>query len=325
MRLGTAAYTVPNHLKNICCGVIVMKEFFDRYGPLNTFIDKNVKWIFPLPAVLFILIMMAFPVIFTFGVSMTDWSMASGGVSKYIGFENYINMFKDPRFYNALLNTFYFTGLTIVTETLLGVIIALVLNREFIGKNIVKTILILPMVATPVAIGLAWTLFYEPTIGLGNFALKTLGLPASNWLASNTTVIPSIALVDIWQWTPMIALIVLAGLAGLPTDPFESAIVDGAKPHQVLFHITLPLLMPTIMIAVVLRSIEAFKTFDIIYSMTGGGPGYASETLNILAYKQAFGYFKFGAASSTLFALFAIVFGSSVLMLILRRRGSDKI
>jgi multiple sugar transport system permease protein len=302
-----------------------MKAFFDRYGPLNTFIDKNIKWIFPLPAVLFILVMMAFPVIYTFGVSLTDWSMATGGPIKFIGIANYINMFKDPRFYNAVLNTFYFTALTIVAETVLGLIIALILNREFIGKNIVKTILLLPMVATPVAIGLAWTLFYEPTIGLGNYGLKLLGLPVSNWIASTKAVIPSIALVDIWQWTPMVVLILLAGLAGLPADPFESALVDGAKPYQVFFHITLPLLTPTILIAVVLRSIEAFKTFDIIYSMTGGGPGYSSETLNILAYKEAFGYFKFGAASSTLFALFAIVFGTSVIMLTMRKRGSEKI
>ncbi len=300
-----------------------MNNFFGRYGSVSRYIENNVKWLFPLPAALFILAMMAFPVVFTFGVSLTDWSMSTGGTSKFIGLENYINMFKDQRFYNSIINTLYFTVLAVAVETVLGVAIALVLNREFVGKNIIKTILLLPMVTTPVAIGLAWTLFYEPTIGLGNYALKLLGLPVSNWIASNSAVIPSIALVDIWEWTPMIVLIVLAGLAGLPTDPFESAVVDGAKPHQIFFNITLPLLIPTILIAVVLRSIEAFKTFDIIYTMTGGGPGYSSETLNILAYKLAFGYFKFGAASSTLFALFAIVFSSSVVILLLRRRGSE--
>ena len=302
-----------------------MDNLFGRYGLINTFIEKNIKWIFPLPAVVFILVMMAFPVIFTFGVSMTDWSMITGGTSKFVGLENYVNMLKDPRFYNAILNTFYFTTLTIFAETILGIVIALILNREFIGKNLVKTILLLPMVATPVAIGLAWTLFYEPTIGLGNQALKLLGLPVSNWIASSKAVIPSIALVDIWEWTPMVVLIVLSGLSALPADPYESAVVDGAKPHQILFHITLPLLMPTILIAMVLRSIEAFKTFDIIYTMTGGGPGYSSETLNILAYKTAFGYFKFGEASSTLFALFAIVFSTSVVMLLLRKRESEKV
>lgn len=300
-----------------------MKDIFSRYGPVNTFIDKHAKWIFPLPAALFILLMMAFPVIFTFGVSLTDWSMSTGGASNFVGFQNYIDMFKDQRFYNAVFNTFYFTILTVSVETFLGVAIALILNREFVGKNFVKALLLLPMVTTPVAIGLAWTLFYEPTIGLANHVLKLLSLPTSNWIASTKVVIPAIAMVDIWEWTPMIALIVLAGLAGMPTDPYESAVVDGAKPHQILFKITLPLLKPTILIAVVLRSIEAFKTFDIIYTMTGGGPGYSSETLNILSYKLAFGYFKFGTSSATLFALFAIVFCSSVVTLLLRRKGSE--
>lgn len=300
-----------------------MNNIFGRYGRVSSFVDKHAKWIFPLPAVLFILLMMAFPVIFTFGVSLTDWSMSTGGASNFIGLKNYSDMLKDTRFYNAVFNTFYFTILTVSVETLLGVAIAIILNREFRGKNFVKMLLLLPMVTTPVAIGLAWTLFYEPTIGLANYVLKLLSLPTSNWIASTSVVIPAIAMVDIWEWTPMIALIVLAGLAGLPTDPFESAVVDGAKPHQILFKITLPLLKPTILIAIVLRSIEAFKTFDIIYTMTGGGPGYSSETLNILSYKLAFGYFKFGASSATLLALFVIVFSSSVITLLLRRKGSE--
>lgn len=286
---------------------------------MNRFIERNISWLFPLPAALFVILMMAFPVLYTFGVSLTDWSMSSGGTAHFIGLKNYVDLLKEPRFFNAIRLTFYFTILAVGVETILGVAMALILNREFPGKNLVKTILLLPMVATPVAIGLAWTLFYEPTIGLGNYALHLLGLPGSKWLASNTAVIPSLALVDIWEWTPMITLICLAGLAGLPSDPFEAAQVDGATPAQVLRYVTLPLLSPTILIAVVLRSIDAFKTFDIIYTMTAGGPGFASETLNIFAYNLGFGYFRFGIASSALVALFAIVLGCSVLMLWMRR------
>jgi multiple sugar transport system permease protein len=300
-----------------------MEKKLNGHGGFGRFVERNIKWIFPLPAMLFILLMMAFPVVFTFGVSLTDWSMITGGTSKFVGLDNYIAMFRDERFWNAVVNTFYFTILAIVMETLLGLLIALVLNRDFRGKGLVKTIFLLPMVATPVAIGLAWTLFYEPTIGLANFMLKLLGLPPSNWIADGSTVIPSIAMVDIWQWTPMIMLIILAGLAGLPKEPFESAVVDGASSSQIFFRITLPLITPTILVAVVLRSIEAFKTFDIIYSMTGGGPLYSSETLNILAYKQGFNYYKFGLASSTLFALFAIVLFSSLSMLYMRKRRSE--
>ncbi|MDR3592602.1 MAG: sugar ABC transporter permease [Negativicutes bacterium] len=287
---------------------------------MKSYIENNVRWLFPLPAALFICAMMVFPVLYTFWVSMTDWSLASGGEAHFIGLKNYEVLLLEPRFYNALKLTVYFTVLAVGVETVLGVAIALLLNREFRGKNTLKTIMLLPMVATPVAIGLAWTLFYEPTVGMANYTMHLLGLPASKWLADPNTVIPSLALVDIWEWTPMIALIVLAGLASLPSEPFEAARVDGATPLQVFRHVTLPLLAPTIMVAVVLRGIDAFKTFDIIYTMTGGGPGFASETMNIFAYTLGFQYFRFGAASSALVALLALVLGSSLVVLYFRRR-----
>lgn len=286
---------------------------------MSDFLERHLPWAFPLPAVVFVILMMAFPVAYTGWLSLTDLSMAGGGMGKFVGLQNYAALLRDPRFYNAVRLTVYFTVLAVGVETVLGVIIALVLNRDFIGKNAVKTILLLPMVATPVAIGLTWTLFYEPTIGLGNYGLKLLGMAPSKWLGDSGTVIPALAIVDIWEWTPMVALIVMAGLASLPGDPYEAALVDGATPYQVLRYITLPLLMPTILVAVVLRSIDAFKTFDIIYTMTAGGPGFSSETLNIYAYNLGFGYFRFGYASAVLVALLALVLGFSVLTLWFRR------
>ncbi len=286
---------------------------------VNQLIEKNIKWIFPLPTVLFIFLMMIFPLIYTFYVSLTDWDMISGGQISFIGLDNYVSLFKEPRFFNAVKLTLYFTILAVGVEVILGVAIALILNRDFRGKNLVKLMLLLPMVATPVAIGLAWTLFYEPTIGLGNYALQLLGLPPSAWLGSSKMVIPSLALVDIWEWTPMITLIVLAGLAGLPLETFEAAVVDGASRLQIIRHVTLPLLRPTILIALVLRCIDALKTFDIIYVMTTGGPGFASETLNIYSYNLSFNYFRFGAASAALVALFTLVLGCSVLVLWMRK------
>lgn len=286
---------------------------------INQYIEKNIKWLFPLPAVIFILFMMLFPIAYTIVLSFLEWNMSTGGIIKFIGLNNYISMLKEPRFYHAFYLTFYFTLSAVSIEIVLGLFTALILNKEFIGKNFTKFILLLPMVTTPVAIGLAWTLFYEPTIGLGNYALKLLGLPPSKWLASNITVIPSLVLVDIWEWTPMVTLIILAGLVGIPQEPYEAALVDGANRFQTFSHITLPLLTPTILIAVVLRSIDALKTFDIIYVMTTGGPGFASETLNIYAYNQGFGYYRFGAASSTLVALFLIVLVFSALVLKMRK------
>jgi len=201
-----------------------------------------------------------------------------------------------------------------VIETVLGVAIALILNRDMRGKNVIKTLFLLPMVATPVAVGMVWLLMYEPSIGVINYFLKLLGLPQGLWLASPAQALGSLILVDVWQWTPMITLIVLAGLAALPSEPYEAALVDGASTLQSIRLITLPLLQPTILAAMTLRAIDAFKTYDIIYTMTQGGPGYATETLNIYSFVLGFQYFQMGKASALLIIFFALTLGLAVMI-----------
>jgi multiple sugar transport system permease protein len=284
------------------------------------FVERNLRWIFPLPAVIFIALLMIFPVCYTLVVSFTDWSLTSGRPMKFVGFASYLTVLKEPRFFMAFLRTLEFTFMAIIAETVLGVVIALILNREFHGKNALKLLLLLPLVVTPVAIGIVFNLFYDPTIGFLNYVLSVLHLPQSGWVTDARTVIPSLVLVDVWEWTPMIALIVLAGLSGLSTEPFESAMVDGANSVQIFFRITLPMIMPTILTAVVLRAVEALKTYDIIYAMTQGGPGYASETLNILAYKYSFEYFSMGQASAILIFFFILVLAFSLGIMRLRRQ-----
>jgi len=271
------------------------------------FFERNLRYIFPLPALIFVLLLMVFPVGYTLFISFTDWTLTSGRPLEVVGLESYLTVLKEPRFLDALGRTFAFTFGAVVTESILGTTIALMLNREFKGKNALKFILLLPLVATPVAIGIVWNLFYDPTIGFLNYVLSVLGLPQSGWVTASATVLPSLMIVDIWQWTPMIALIVLAGLAGLSTEPYESAKVDGASSLQTLVH-------------VILRAIDALKTYDIIYAMTQGGPGYASETLNILAYKFSFEYFNLGQASALLVFLFFVVLLFSLGVMQLRKR-----
>lgn len=283
------------------------------------FFEKNLRYIFPLPAVLFVVVLMVFPVAYTFLLSFTDWTLTSGRPLSVVGLKSYLQVLKEPRFLEALGRTFYFTFGSVIVEMLLGTALALILNRSFKGKGVVKTLLLLPLVATPVAIGIVWNLFYDPTIGILNYVLSVLKLPQSGWVSDAKSVMPSLIIVDIWQWTPMITIIVLAGLAGLSSEPYESAMVDGASARQVLFHITLPMLMPTILTAVILRAIDALKTYDIIYSMTGGGPGYASENLNVLAFKYSFEYFRMGQSAVMLVFLFIIVLLFSLLVMRLRR------
>ncbi len=285
------------------------------------FVEKNLRILFPLPAITFVMVMMIFPVAYTVFLSFTNWNLTSGQPLNLVGLRSYARVFGEPRFLMAIGRTFLFTILAVCFEAVLGTIVALFLHREFFGKGLMKLLLLLPLVATPVAIGIVWNLFYDPTIGLANYVLTLIGLPKSAWVSDASTVIGALVVVDVWQWTPMVSLIVLAGLAGLSHEPYEAARVDGATERQILWGITLPMVMPTILTAMILRTVDALKTFDIIFAMTGGGPGYASETLNVLGFKYSFEYFKMGQASVILVVLFLIVLGSSVLIMKARDRA----
>jgi multiple sugar transport system permease protein len=287
------------------------------------FVDRNFRILFPLPATIFVVVMILFPIVYTLCLSFTNWNLTSGNAPQFDALRSYARVLREPRFLAAFGRTFFFTALAVAAETVGGTALAILLRKEFIGKGLVKLLLLLPLVATPVAIGISWNLFYDPNIGLANYLLKLLHLGALEWVFAPSTVIPSLALVDVWQWTPMIALIVLAGLSGLSPEPFESAHVDGASETQILWRVTIPMVLPTIFTAMILRSIDALKTFDIIYAMTGGGPGYSSETLNIMAFKYSFEYFRMGQSSVVLIFLFVTVLLSS-LGIIRLQRFSDR-
>ena len=286
----------------------------------SAFLDRHLHRLFPMPAMVFIAVLMVFPVLYTLYLSFTSWTLTSGRPATFIGLASYARVLSDARFLAALWRTFAFTVMAVGLETVLGVAAALVLNREFMGKNFAKVLLLLPLVATPVAVGIVFNLFYDPTIGLANYLLRSVGLPTSSWVSNESTVLPALALVDVWQWTPMITLIVLAGLASLSDEPIEAARIDGATEGQIIRFVTLPMVMPVILTAVVLRLVDALKTFDIIYAMTGGGPGYASETLNIMGFKYSFEYFRIGQSAVVLIALFVIVFACSIGIMKLRSR-----
>jgi multiple sugar transport system permease protein len=289
----------------------------------SSFTERNLQILFPLPAVVFIGLLMVFPILYTLYLSFTNWNLTSGMEPSFVGLSSYLRVFSEPRFLHALGRTFTFTLFAVAIEVVLGVAIALILNRAFIGKSVAKLLLLLPLVATPVAVGIVFNLFYDPTIGLLNFALHALGLPQGRWVSSENSVIASLVLVDVWQWTPMITLIVLAGLAGLSEEPVEAARVDGASDWQILRYVTLPMVMPVILTATILRLIDALKTFDIIFAMTGGGPGYASETLNIMGFKYSFEYFRMGQSSVILVALFLVVLLCSLGIMKLRASSEN--
>jgi multiple sugar transport system permease protein len=286
---------------------------------INDWIERNVRHIFILPAVIFVVVMVAFPLGYTLAISLRDWNLTTYAAQRWIGIQNYLTLFSDARFWAAMGRTLAFSFGAVAVEMILGVAIALFLNREIRGKNLTKTLFLLPMVATPVAVGMVWLLIYEPSIGLANHVLRLVGMVPQPWLTSRKTVLGSLMLVDIWQWTPIIMLITLAGLAILPRDPYDSARIDGANKAQILARITLPLVMPTVLVGILIRLIDALKTYDIIiYSTTQGGPGEASETLNILGYVLGFSYFKMGLGAALIVLFLVTVTLVSLLVLALK-------
>ncbi len=282
------------------------------------FFDRNAQWLFPLPAVLAVIVLILIPMLANFGLSAYNFFI--GSAPNFVGLENFREALSDRRFWNGLRNTFYFTLLAVPLQLLFGLGIALLFNREFPGKGIVRTIILLPMVATPVAIALIWALMFNPSLGVLNYFLESVGLPRSLWVANASLVIPSLVLVDVWEWTPFIALILLAALQGVPLEYYEAARIDGANAWQSFWYITLPGIRAAIVVAVILRSIDALKTFDIIYVITQGGPGTASETLNVFAFRTGFEFFRAGYAATLLIFLLFVVLGVSIVLNLIRSR-----
>jgi multiple sugar transport system permease protein len=281
-------------------------------------LDAHAWWLFPLPIVLFCAFIALFPLGYTLYLSFHQW--VNTETQRFLGFGNYLDsVLRNPQFHRAAALTFYFTFIALGIQMVIGVAIAIVINRDFMGKGLVRTIYLFPMMATPVAVAMIWMMMYNPTSGVFNYLLETIGLPPLQWLADSKTVIPSLVLLDTWQWVPLIVLISLAGLAALPPEPYESALIDGASGWQILRYITLPLLRPTIMVAAIFRSIDLLKTFDIIYSTTGGGPGTASETLNIYIYQTSFRDNLYGKGAAMVTIFLALVLGVSLLLARFRR------
>ncbi|TMG96020.1 MAG: sugar ABC transporter permease [Betaproteobacteria bacterium] len=274
---------------------------------------------FIIPALVVVGAVIIFPWLFTVWMSAFDWKI--GSVAHFVGFDNYVNLATNQRFIESIGHTFYFTVLAVVVPLVLGTIAALIFHREFRWRGVLRAVFTMPMMATPVAIALVWTMMFHPQQGVLNYLLSLVGLPPSLWVYSPTLVIPSLVLVEIWHWTPLVMLIVLGGLAALPTEPYESARLDGATEWQLFRFITLPLIAPFLIVAAVIRTIDAVKAFDTIYVISQGGPGTASETINLYLYLQAFAFYNVGNASAVVVVFFGIILALALLLLHVRQRA----
>ena len=270
------------------------------------------------PAVAFVAVMVIFPFGYAFWLSLLDYKI--GQSDAFIGAGNYRALLADPQFWNGLKLTFILYVGALVIQLVLGVALGVLLHQVETLKGLVRTVMVSPFMLPPVVVGMMSIVVLDPGMGVANYLLKSVGLPPSLFLASNDFVIFTVIMIDTWQWAPFVALIVLGGLQSLPTRVYEAAAIDGAVGWRRFVYITLPMLGPTIVTAAVLRSVDLLRFFDVIYITTQGGPGYASSTLNIYAYRKGFEFSDIGYASALMITLSTIVFGAVLVFSQLRRK-----
>lgn len=273
---------------------------------------------FLIPALFAIFAVIIFPWLFTIWMSLNDWQL--GMQRSFTGLANYQMLANNSRFLETIPRTLYFTILGVVAPVVLGLFAAEVFHQRFPLRGLLRGIYVLPMMTTPVAVALVFIMMYHPQLGILNYLLSLIGVPKQLWIYDRNMVIPALVLVETWQWTPLVMLIVLGGLAALPTEPYESALIDGASRWDMFRYITLPLVMPFLMVAIIIRAIDALKSFDIIFVMTQGGPGTASETINIYLYLQAFSFFNVGHASTVVVVFFVIIVALAIVLVAARER-----
>jgi multiple sugar transport system permease protein len=269
--------------------------------------DSLTGAIFTLPAWLLVGAIGIFPLVAVVVLSLRSESLIGFLPTRYVGLANFHTDVFTSSFVHSVTITAIITAGGLLIQIPAGLGLAVLLQRVFPGVRIVRSVLLVPMMLTPVAVGLMWRLLLNADLGVVNFALTKLGFAPVNWLGSPHTALLSIVLVDSWQAIPFTMLMFLAGLASLPHEPFEAAQLDGGTPWQIFRYITLPLLTPVILVVLMIRAIEGAKLFDLIFILTGGGPGSATETLSVTTYHTAFQYFAISRGAALAVALTVVL------------------
>ncbi len=284
-----------------------------RRNPLHT---RRDVLLLVAPTAVYLLLFSVFPLIYSLGISFFDWSQTTSSFT-FIGLDNYTDLLGDPVFWQAAINTAVLVLASISIQVVLGTALALFFNMHLRGSWLVRGVLILPMLLTPVVVGLMWRALLNPDWGMVNFALGELGLPRPLWTADPKIALLTLVLVDSWQWTPFVMVIVFARLQSLPQDVFEASSVDGAGRRSTLAHITLPLLASAIVFAAVFRAIDAFRSFDVVFGLTYGGPGRLTTTLSFYAWENGFTFTRYGYASALAYVM--VIVASLALAILVRR------
>jgi multiple sugar transport system permease protein len=264
-----------------------------------------------------------FPLIFTIYVSLSGWSIT--GAHHFVGFTNYAAIFTSETFLTSFTNTVIFAIVTVLFQYALGLGLAVLVYRTTRGQSVLRLLLLVPMMFTPVVVGFVWKTMFDPSYGPISWLFDHLGLPQVPWFSEKVPAMLAIVTADVWQWTPFMFLILFAALRSLPTAPLEAAMVDGASGWRLFLDHMMPMLLPASMTAILLRSIEAFKLFDVVYLMTGGGPGVDTATVTLSAYFTGLRSGDLGtAAAMTTVLLIVVIIATTVLLRLLIWAGKRR-
>ena len=280
-------------------------------------IKRITPYMFLAPAAGFMLVGLFYPIGYMIYASFLDWNPSQMiSEADFVGLRNYAYLLKDESFRESLTVTLKFSSIVVVTEMLVGVGLALLLDRNIRGVSVLRTIFILPMMIAPIVVGLMWRYMYHPSVGIFNRILKDWGFEPIPWLSDSGWALASIIIADIWQWTPFIFILALAALQSLPRSALEAARIDGASGWQQIIHIKLPLMMPVLIVTGLLRLIDSFKVLEVILVMTNGGPGLSTEIMSLRISRTASEFRELGVAAAMSNYLLLLLLALTIIMFV---------
>jgi multiple sugar transport system permease protein len=251
--------------------------------------------------------MSVYPTIYSLWLAFHNYTLYRPDAASFSGFDNFTDLFGDQVFRRSIFVTLIFAAASVALEFVLGLFIAVLLDRKMVGVGVLRTLLIVPVLISPVGMGLTFRYILAPSYGLLNYFLGQMGLPTGDWIVSTTWALPVVILVDVWQWTPFIALVLLSGMQGVSEEVVEAAELDGLSEFQKLTKIVLPMIKPIILVVVLIRIIDAIRSFDLVYVLTHGGPGSSTELLSIFSYVRGFTSGDMGSAAAIAWVTVIIV------------------
>ena len=272
------------------------------------------------PSLIILGLLTIFPIIFLFVLSFTSWSLLVPGSFQF-SFVNYFDrMINDSNFIHSLKITFYYIIVNTFFQMILGFTIAFLLFR-YTKLKLLRPIIIIPMLVPPAVVGLMWKMMFIPNLGGIDYYLGLFGIPAIDWLSNPMTALFAVTIASVWEWTPFVIIVILAGLDSLPKSPIESAVIDGANTFHIIFYIIIPLLKPIILVVILLRIIESLAILPVVFMMTGGGPALATEAINLYAYHVGLEYLDIGYAASILvaFIFILLIFATPIILSSLKK------